>query len=345
MQTELPTIGIHTHITNSLSSGYHGYLACVESWLSVADEVIVVDGGSTDGSIELLRDWVGERDNLRIVSPPEAYWGMADNWRWPQIAINRQTGFALLDTDWAIHVDADHVAPDLPAQAWREELAQFGDATTLRVPVDFYDNGKIVSRRGPRTWIVNRRQALAYTPPIGYGIARDSGYHLDYPIYLEEWRSFSDPVTGTEKRYAIGRYPAKSGTVRSTLFGVGHFFFTQEQCLAKCVRLDRALNRFLGTFPRTRMEIDLMLRSHRISGRQSKEELLTKPFPPSLLRVIREFYRDDMLGGVLYRPPNRIEERCRELLTYPLRGARRFVRLAARRAQCHISETAKARAH
>ena len=46
------TIGIHTHITNPLSSGYHGYPACVDSRLSIADEVIVVDGGSTSAWLE-----------------------------------------------------------------------------------------------------------------------------------------------------------------------------------------------------------------------------------------------------------------------------------------------------
>jgi len=47
--TSFPTVGVVTAITNPLSTGYLAYLAFVDSWSKVADQVILVDGGWTQG--------------------------------------------------------------------------------------------------------------------------------------------------------------------------------------------------------------------------------------------------------------------------------------------------------
>ena len=45
-------VSAHTYVTNPLSTGYLVCLPAIQSFLDFADEVIVVDGGSTDGSRE-----------------------------------------------------------------------------------------------------------------------------------------------------------------------------------------------------------------------------------------------------------------------------------------------------
>ncbi len=136
-------IGVHTHITNPLSSGYLAYLACVESWARVADKVVVVDGGSTDGSIPLLIDWIGQLANkMHVISTPETSWGKGQMWCWPQIAINRQVGFASLATDWAVHVDADHVLhDDISREAFQSELNKFTQSYVLSFWVSGFKGG------------------------------------------------------------------------------------------------------------------------------------------------------------------------------------------------------------
>ncbi len=123
-------ISAHTLITNPYSSGYWAYLPAIQSFLDVADEVIVVDGGSTDESLEKLKTLRGQ-EKLKVFSSDLTYWGKGDNWEWPQIAINRQVGFDLCEGDWAIHFDADYVLPDFEQEALLRELEYYRDKGIL----------------------------------------------------------------------------------------------------------------------------------------------------------------------------------------------------------------------
>jgi len=54
LMADRPIIGVVASITNPLTTGYLAYLAFADSWSKVADEVVIVDGGSTDGSLEFF---------------------------------------------------------------------------------------------------------------------------------------------------------------------------------------------------------------------------------------------------------------------------------------------------
>lgn len=304
----MATIGVHTHITNPLSFGYLSYLACVESWARVADEVVVVDGGSTDNSISLLMDWLGPlARKVKIITTPETYWGAGEQWFWPQIAINRQVGYAALQTDWAIHVDADHVLSDVVTRELLEtECARATDSYVYSFWVSDFAEGRLRHRIRTRSWIVNKRKASENGITVAYGIDVKSRTHLDYPLIVRKGVRFLDPLTNVQKQFLAGDYVAHGGILNIDMFRYGHFFFTFEQCLYKCERLDRVLSRYVGRAP-TRA-LGLLLEPRQVSdrivvdrggNRLSKESVLSWQHPAGIKRTLSFFWMPEMIGSLI----------------------------------------------
>ncbi len=83
----------------------HNILDCIESVRSVADEILVADSGSTDGTLELIRGL----PDVRVIE--REFVGYADfkNWAIPQAA-----------NEWVLIVDADErVTPELAMEIGR----------------------------------------------------------------------------------------------------------------------------------------------------------------------------------------------------------------------------------
>lgn len=73
--------------------------ACIASFQEIADEILIADSGSTDGTLELLR----RRGDVRIIERDYRCWSDFNNWAIPQAR-----------HDWVLLVDADErVTPEL----------------------------------------------------------------------------------------------------------------------------------------------------------------------------------------------------------------------------------------
>jgi len=78
--------------------------ACIESFRELADEILIADSGSTDGTMAIARETGGAR--CRIVEREYVHSGDFKNWAIPQAA-----------HDWVLLVDADErVTPALAAE-------------------------------------------------------------------------------------------------------------------------------------------------------------------------------------------------------------------------------------
>ncbi len=72
---------------------------CIESFLSVADEILIADSGSTDDTLAIARKY----DKVRIIEREYIFSGDFKNWAIPQAA-----------NDWVLIIDADErVTPEL----------------------------------------------------------------------------------------------------------------------------------------------------------------------------------------------------------------------------------------
>lgn len=89
---------------NWIELDYPGFLT-IESLLPVCEEVLVSDGGSTDGTLERLLEWAAHEPKLRIIRHPESLWPSNDqvgnNW---VNAVRKQAKYSM--TCW---LDADEI--------------------------------------------------------------------------------------------------------------------------------------------------------------------------------------------------------------------------------------------
>lgn len=79
--------------------------ACIASAKEIADEILVADSGSTDGTLQLLQ----QRDDVRVVQREYRCWSDFNNWAIPQA-----------QNEWVLLVDADErVTPELASDIRR----------------------------------------------------------------------------------------------------------------------------------------------------------------------------------------------------------------------------------
>ena len=337
--TSFPTVGVVTAITNPLSTGYLAYLAFVDSWSKVADQVILVDGGSTDESIGLLEEWTGHKDNVSILRNDLTFWGGGDKWHAYQLGLNLNLGLMTLHTNWGFLLGADHVVDVRTALEMRSELADLEN-----VAIVTYYRGKpdslvkpgsrgIRRRIDARSYAINRRLLEVRDFNVVLGLDLRTGLGSDWPLRAMMKSSFRDPVTGVCKHtYAGHAIPVTGpGQLSAECVSYGHFFFTMEQCLHKIRRWDRASARFLGIAPKRDLELRLLNGLYSIKGFRSKEEVMAWDHPPEILRVIDRFYEPGMLGGAI-REISPAQARAAQALR-KLLGLERHLRTRWMRAQ------------
>ena len=268
----------------------------------MVDRVVVVDGGSTDGSVELLLDWVEHDPKVEIISNEMTHWGK--NFAWQQSTLNMQIGHdTLRDCDWIVRVDADHVLDTRNStNLWELLTSCCEDKVNVSFPVYYFRNGKYHMRKAPRNWIINNKRASLLGLNIGWGKDEETGMLSDSPLIVHNIEYFVDPELHIQKPSLIGRRLHSEYVCPIPVYRYGHFFFTKEQAIQKCYVWDRAVTKFSGKRCKTRFEILVDADVLGIVDYMTKEELLSLDHPPEIKRVINEFYEPGMLGGAKYIP-------------------------------------------
>lgn len=117
-KTYAPKLSGYTHVLNAESQGFP-YIESVESMLGFCDEVIVVDGGSTDGTREVLNGLAASDQRLQIV---ERKW----DWNEPGMdGMQKAFGRAMCTGEFLWQQDADEVVSERDYEKIKKLVKRF----------------------------------------------------------------------------------------------------------------------------------------------------------------------------------------------------------------------------
>lgn len=197
-------------ITNP-KTGKYPYLEAIVSHMAFLDKLFIIDGGSTDGSIEdmgEIRKYYG--DKIQIVEYP---WPQGKgNWTWEQFAHHWNIGLKYCKedgADWVCAAECDHV--------WHID-----DASKVKDRLEEHCSGKMIGWVDKLVnsvwWKWNSKSKFAYFlnvkqfPNLGYGMDRTfkGGQDLANPIQVvKESNEFGIPegfIVTHDMGKALGLY-------------------------------------------------------------------------------------------------------------------------------------------
>ena len=224
-------ISAHCNVTNCIASGYP-CLSSIRSFSNACDEVIVVDGGSTDGSLAKIR----KIPKVKVIKG--AKW--EKDFDWTIMGRNLQIGYEACSGDWVLHFDADYIFHENEVGKLRETVAEAYLPVILIKKVNFVLSDECFTK----SWLpilVNKKE---YSK-LGYGIGKNrKGKNVGtflWPIVKQSLRK-----DGLYTGEAVNRDSARLHMSDMKIYTYDFTFMTKEQVVEQRVRFEKALTRFLG---------------------------------------------------------------------------------------------------
>jgi len=229
-------ISAHTNITNPETCGYP-YLESIESYANLCDEVVVVDGGTTDNSLKKI-----EELNKKLGGKIKVIKG--EKWErdfdWYIMPKNLNIGYEACEHDWAFHFDVDYIFHEKDVVNMRLELEKAHlPAIELKKTNFVLSYETFVKDYYPL--LVNKGQ----NPAIRYGVAEDNKGRKS--------ATFLRPIV-KKGQYKNGVYYGEVVKMTTTRVQRVHFglycydftFMTREQIIEQRVRFENSLSDYLG---------------------------------------------------------------------------------------------------
>ena len=153
----MPTISGYTTTYNCISQEYP-FVKCIESMLSFANEVCVVDGGSTDGTWEKLQELANKNDKIKLKM-------ISRNWNHKRHAVfdgmQKAESRAMCTSDFCWQMDSDEIIRSSDAEkivSLATKIPPNIDILSLPV-IDFWGkNGKVRIDVTPWKWRLSRNK-------------------------------------------------------------------------------------------------------------------------------------------------------------------------------------------
>jgi len=225
------TISAHCNVTNPKTAGYP-YIESIKSFANFCDEVVVVDGGTIDGSLKDLK----KIDKVRIVEGRK--WER--DFDWTIIGRNTNIGYLECRSDWAFHFDVDYIFHEDYVERLREEVEK-SDLPAIELKKVNFVLYNACFEKDHYPLLINKKRY----PVIRYGIGED--------IKKNKSGSFLRPIV---KRYVDDEGMdrgeiIKMSNMRLTRSNVKFYtydftFMTEKQIRENRLRFSNALDRFFG---------------------------------------------------------------------------------------------------
>lgn len=222
-------------ITNPLRRG-DTFLEAIISHLYWADELLVVDGGSTDGSLEAIRS-IGDK-RIRII---HREWPQ-ENWSWKEFAKAWNAGYESCTGDWVAAGETDHIFHEKEAKRVREEIERETAKGKMVMKVQKLQSADVESWQ-------SKSQMYYFLfkgkyPQLRYGFDPHHETDLAHPIW---WcGEFYEDIPQGEAIVEGSRFTDQIGGTGANLYNYLWSFKTFEQVVQERIKGARAWNNFSG---------------------------------------------------------------------------------------------------
>lgn len=216
------------------------YLEAIITHLYWADELIVVDGGSTDGSLEKIRAINDSR--IRIVKEP---WDQ-ENWSWAQFAVAWNRGLKEATGDWVAAGETDHIFHENEAKRVRQEIERETAKGKAVMKIQKLQSADVESwqSKSQMYYFVFK----AKYPQIQYGFSKTAQTDLAHPIWTN-----GETMTTNEGDIPVGEAVIENSRLEHLIGGTGAnlynylwSFKTVEQVIQERTKGAKAWNSFSG---------------------------------------------------------------------------------------------------
>ena len=295
-------LSLITVATNPITSNYLTFFACVNSWASIVDEIIVVDGGTTDGSYKSDLISNNAKNILKIVYNENTQWDYDKGFSSNQINRMFIEGVKVAKGDWAFVIGADYILRPIAKNILQSELKKYSHKSWLRYKREtiFPYIGEIRYDHSTNHILNLKWVDLNLGHRNIYGVKMDSQIIYDYPIYPE--LGFNEKLSKNSKIYQtlLGELLFDGGDIvieSVTIVNVGHFFYNIEQEIEqRMVFQEYFISRARGDAPIKMSQSKFSL--GKIFGEIDKSKILNCDYPVEMLEIIDMFYVKGMVGGL-----------------------------------------------
>ena len=218
-------ISAFTLLTNATKFGYP-FVESIKSWLPVVDELVIIDGGSTDGTLEMVKA-IGD-EKIRIIQDEDTKW--EDDWSYSRMGKNFNRGYHECVGDIVIKFDADYILHEDayknadPRHNFKENCRQAVIQNALTIGFVRW-NFVLVDR-----YFFKKRKTLA----VNRLACKKRNIVVDYGLDNKRWGWGYEPVVPENKENDLifGTLLGVTGNYFATnvkVFNYGFAFSTQEQ--------------------------------------------------------------------------------------------------------------------
>ena len=218
-------VSAFTLTTNTTKFGYP-FIESIKSWLPAVDELVVIDGGSTDGTVEMIQA-IGD-PKIRIIQDEDTKW--EENWSYSRLGHNFNRGFHECTGDVIFKFDTDYVLH-------HEAYESTDERKNLRAVCAraLQDNSLVITFCRQNLVLVDRYFWKKHkTLAVNVEGCKKRNIPVDYGLQLERWSWGYEPIVSDKEMYGIKHgvllNSSGNGLVSDLkIFNYGFVFSTKEQ--------------------------------------------------------------------------------------------------------------------
>ena len=278
---------------------YQTLFACLQSSAKIFDEIILADSGIEETSYALFPH--AARAKIVKVQNNVTKWDVTAKFSPNQVNDMVNEVLKTTDSEWLFFVPADHVLTEFSLSELKDELALLKTEYWVRIKrfkmrVD--EDKKCSFAYDSRMFALNlcRLKELKQFPYV-MGVNEKNNIILDFPILAS---GFCGLINQNGAKIIVPKGDFLCGGVKTLssieAFVADHFFYTYEQAVAQRLSFFESFNsRANGSAMLRCSDIQRMIHKEKKKC-LSKDELLAMEFPSEFREVLKNYYREDILG-------------------------------------------------